>query len=330
MALDRQDIEKRDFPIGRRGYEPDAVDAHLRAIAAEVDALKQQQEQLRQAEPPPRPETLATVASEQVRAIVEAAETSAAGIQRDAEDEARRIRQEAADNADRERADAAAQAREHIARVSEATAVMLQRVDAMESELGALVESLRTGANRLTADLALLQGNMGELQAASSGGAAAATAPVDFDEPAPAPSEAEPIPEEPIGLAPESGLAGAPEPAVAEPEPLGADPDQVTVESEAVSVEPEPDLGAPAQPAEAEPFVSQAEPIASEPDAVTEVPEPAGAPAGADDDSEGARLIALNMALNGTPREETDRYLAENFNLSDRDTLLDEVYARVG
>jgi hypothetical protein len=47
-------------------------------------------------------------------------------------------------------------------------------------------------------------------------------------------------------------------------------------------------------------------------------------------DSEGARLIALNMALNGTPREETDRYLAENFDLSDREALLDEVYARVG
>ena len=36
------------------------------------------------------------------------------------------------------------------------------------------------------------------------------------------------------------------------------------------------------------------------------------------------------MALNGTPREETDRYLAENFELEDRDELLDEVYARVG
>jgi hypothetical protein len=47
------------------------------------------------------------------------------------------------------------------------------------------------------------------------------------------------------------------------------------------------------------------------------------------DDTEGARLIALNMALNGTPREETDRYLAENFTLADRAGLLDEVYASV-
>jgi hypothetical protein len=35
------------------------------------------------------------------------------------------------------------------------------------------------------------------------------------------------------------------------------------------------------------------------------------------------------MALNGTPREETDRYLAENFELADRDSILDEVYSRV-
>jgi hypothetical protein len=35
------------------------------------------------------------------------------------------------------------------------------------------------------------------------------------------------------------------------------------------------------------------------------------------------------MALNGTPRDETDRYLAENFELHDRARLLDEVYASV-
>ena len=33
--------------------------------------------------------------------------------------------------------------------------------------------------------------------------------------------------------------------------------------------------------------------------------------------AEGARLIALNMALNGTPRDETARYLSQNFDLAD-------------
>jgi hypothetical protein len=32
------------------------------------------------------------------------------------------------------------------------------------------------------------------------------------------------------------------------------------------------------------------------------------------------------MALSGEPREETDRYLAENFQLADREKLIAEVY----
>ena len=39
-----------------------------------------------------------------------------------------------------------------------------------------------------------------------------------------------------------------------------------------------------------------------------------------------ARLIALNMAVNGAPREETDRYLAERLGIEDRAPLLDEAY----
>lgn len=46
--------------------------------------------------------------------------------------------------------------------------------------------------------------------------------------------------------------------------------------------------------------------------------------------NEGARVIALNMALNGSSREETAAYLAENFELDDPDALLDDVYARAG
>lgn len=49
-----------------------------------------------------------------------------------------------------------------------------------------------------------------------------------------------------------------------------------------------------------------------------------------DPDIEGARLIALNMALNGSPREEADRYLTENFpSLTDRAGLLDDVYSSI-
>jgi DivIVA domain-containing protein len=92
------------------------------------------------------------------------------------------------------------------------------------------------------------------------------------------------------------------------------------------------DLSAPA-PAPAvvpEPF---AEPAAmpgleAEPVALQAVPDPE--PEAAPRAPEGARLIALNMALSGTPREETARYLRENYDLENQDALLDDVYAKAG
>ena len=57
--------------------------------------------------------------------------------------------------------------------------------------------------------------------------------------------------------------------------------------------------------------------------------EPAAAAAGDAGDLDGARLIALNMALNGESRTDTERYLAENFELPDRLKLIDEVYAAI-
>jgi DivIVA domain-containing protein len=282
VALDRQSIEKKDFPIGRRGYDPEAVDVHLSALADEIDELKRSARR--------RSETLASSASEQVRAIVEAAETSAADIQRQAEDEAREIRSDATSEAQRTREQASDQAREYVGRVSESTAVMLQRLDAMESELGALIESLRTGSNRLNADLQLLEGNLTELTEAS------APRP-RFERDASLDAGAE---------AGAGARAGAVEP-VRESDVFEEQAAIAEVDHAAAVTEPPLELQA-AVAAEAAP-----EPVAG--DGV--------------DDTEGARLIALNMALNGTPREETERYLAENFRLSDRRGLLDEVYASV-
>jgi ABC-type transporter Mla subunit MlaD len=64
-------------------------------------------------------------------------------------------------------------------------------------------------------------------------------------------------------------------------------------------------------------------------DAAPEPPAPERASAEAPAGAEGARVIALNMALNGSSREETAHYLSENFELDDPEALLDEVYARV-
>jgi DivIVA domain-containing protein len=254
LALDRQSIEKRDFPIGRRGYDPDAVDAHLALLADEVESLKRSAGR-------PRGDTLAVAASEQVKMIVEAAEQSAADIEKDAELEARRIRQDAREAAEKLRGDAGTQARDHVNKVSEAAAAMLERIDTMDTELRALLDSLRGGANRVSADLALLQGSVGDLRTAAG---------ATFE------------PEDRGASSPAAAPGASPEPAVAAPDP--GSPEDGPLEGD-------------------------------DGDSV---------------DEEGARLIALNMALNGTPREETERYLAENYALDDSDALLDDVYARAG
>jgi|tagenome__1003787_1003787.scaffolds.fasta_scaffold20980867_3 DivIVA domain-containing protein len=279
MPLDRQSIEKRDFPIGRRGYEPEAVDAFLAQLAGEIEALQRAQQRR-------TPETLAQAASEQVRAIVEAAEASAADIERSAEEEAVQIRSDASRDAERTRTEAVERARDHVGQVSEATATMLQRVAAMQTELDTLVESIRTGANRVSADLALLEGNMAELYNAAG-----------------ARTEAPPEPEPVV-------------PPVAEAPPVEPEPEAVTAVEPELDLEPEPETVVEPEPA---PLV--------EPDPVVAVEEVDVN--GDDADVEGARLIALNMALNGQSREETDRYLSENFDLPDRKRLLDEVYSSV-
>ena len=73
----------------------------------------------------------------------------------------------------------------------------------------------------------------------------------------------------------------------------------------------------------------EAQPVPEpEPEAASEPTATAGAdPAG---DVEAARIVALDMALSGTPREQTERYLAGHYQLGDRDALLDEVYAAAG
>ena len=337
MDLDRQSIEKRDFPIGRRGYDPEAVDEHLTVIAGEVESLRR----AARTRPAGTP-SLAAAASAQVQAIVEAAETTAAEIERQADDEGRRVRQEAERAAGQTRDEAVERARSHVESVSNATSLMLQRVDAMESELAALVESLRTGANRLTADLALLEGNMGDLYDASGRGRAALSpAAQAFElEEAGEELEAEAVVErepsqrlvadedepEPV-IEPEAEVEAEPEPYVPEPEPQPYVPEPEP-EPEAYVIEPEPEPEAYVIEPEPEP---EPERLRPEP-AAARAPEPAPAAAasgGDQADLDGARLIALNMALNGQSREEADRYLADNFDIADRQTLLDEVYSAV-
>jgi len=159
---------------------------------------------------------------------------------------------------------------------------MLERIDAMENELTALIESLRTGSNRLNADLQLLEGNLAAVKNAV------------VPRPQFEPEHDGPQPQGPAA-APTSAAVEEAGPAVPSGEPF----------EESVGV-----AGAAAGE------------VLADPASQTTTSHPAN---GGDDES--ARLIALNMVMNSTPREEIDRYLAENFKLTDRRGLLDEVYS---
>jgi hypothetical protein len=279
VDIDRQAIERRDFPIARRGYEPAAVDSHLRELANEIEEL---QHELSDGG---GETSLASTAGTQVQSILAAAEAAAADIEQQARDAARTAREDADRDAANTRDQAVAQARGQVAFVANATAALLERVASMDAEVSALVESLRTGANRLAADLAAVETNMGELYDAAAG-QAVVTHAVSVEPPAtiqPAP----PIP------TPPTPQAASTQPPLSPPETTQAE----------VHVDPE----APASSTSA---------------AST------GATA-ANGDLDGARLIALNMALNGESRADAERYLAENFELADRQKLIDEVFAAI-
>jgi hypothetical protein len=271
VEFDRQAIEKRDFPIVRRGYEPAAVDAHLRALAAEI-------EDLQRATSGGGPEaSLASTAGTQVQSILQAAETAAADIERQARESASNAREDADEDATRTRNEAVAQAQAHVAAVAQATSILLERVASMDGQASALTESLAAGASRLAADLAAVETNMGELYDAASGRAAA-------DAPRPdAPTR-------------------APSPPVVPPQTA-------------------PPQTAPAAPAAA--ASRPARPAGSS----GKTPAETGAAASGELDS--ARLVALNMALNGDSRKDAERYLAEHFELIDQQKLVDEVYAAI-
>jgi DivIVA domain-containing protein len=303
VELDRQTIERRDFPIARRGYDPAAVDAHLQALAREVEELVQG------GAAAGAEASLATAASSQVQSILQAAETAAADIERDARQLAQELREAAERDARETREQAIEQARSHVGAVSRATSVLLERVGALDSEAAALLESLRAGANRLAGDLATVDANMGELYDAASGRAPArargASGSVGAGRTEGGEAEA------PVAAAPPA--AAGPDPAAGAPEASQRPPRAPAPTQQAPAGAPQPPAAEP-QPPAAEPQLPAA---ASEPQE------------GEDGDIDGARLVALNMALNGETREATERYLAEHFRLSERRRLVEEVYAAI-
>src|SRR5580704_9318220 len=134
VELDRQGIERRDFPIVRRGYDPASVDAHLRALAAEVEELQQEASSR-------GGESLASSAGTQVQGILEAAQATADTIEHQAVEQAREVREAADEDARRTREEAVARAQRHVAAVSQATEGLLAHVGSLDGETRALIDS---------------------------------------------------------------------------------------------------------------------------------------------------------------------------------------------
>jgi DivIVA domain-containing protein len=124
--VDRGEIERHDFPTGRRGYDPASVDEHLRRIADEFERLGSR---------PAPPPTLAGGTAEEVRLILEAAERGASALM----------------------ARAGEQASGHVERVRAAADGLLGKLDALEGELNGLLDGLRRSGERLSHGLAELQ-----------------------------------------------------------------------------------------------------------------------------------------------------------------------------
>ncbi len=303
MSLDRQTIERRDFPIARRGYDIDAVNEHLALLADEYEASGR-------AGRPSKAGSVASNAAEQVRVIVEVAEQTAAEITREAELESRQLLQDAREEAERLRTDAGQEARAHVATVAEVAQALLDRVEGMDRELGTVLDGLRSGVRRVTADLVLLQGAVGEFRAAGAG--PGGRTPASSDQSLPAANQPPRMPAAPNGDADRAHAAVD-----------GEDNLQLEEDIQAGSVErrggeagtsrPEPRPRAAGDASRSNPFDDDEgvrDPVTSE--------------------EERARMIALNMALNGVPREETQRHLEDNFDVADVESVLDDAYMRAG
>ncbi len=308
MELDRQVIERRDFPIVRRGYDPASVDTHLRGLAAEVEQLQREASSR-------GGESLASSAATQVQGILEAAQATAEAIEHQAAEQAHQVREAADADARRTRDEAIAQAREHVAAVSHATEALLGHVGSLDGETRALVDSLRSGAGRLANDLSAVEGEMEALYDAASGRAGtqpsveppATVGYGDADHPIPAPAPE--IHSEPFVETLAESHAG-----------MQGDP---YTEAPDARVYAEEGFEAPTASArQSSESAFDEQPLFSEPAAVNDAQPVNG-------DLDGARLVALNMALNGDSREDTGRYLEENFAVPDRERLLDEVYAAI-
>jgi hypothetical protein len=193
----------------------------------------------------------------------------------------------------------------------EACALLQGTLAQLGEEAGRLVAGLRRRAEELELDVRLIEEQLtgrpplravpdGGADGAPDGAAPPAAVAVDAAEPAPEAAVAPEELEEVVAVLP----VDAPAEAAPEPEPAAAPP------------APEPSAAAP----EAPPAAPDAPPA----------PRRARRPGGRRGDAGRARLVALNLALQGTPREDVAAHLRERLPAPDAEAILDEVFERAG
>ena len=238
MAIDRQRIEKRDFPLAPQGYVREAVDAHLAAIAEEVSAGPATM----------KPGTLAENAAARVRTIVGQAEARGAEIARQAELAAARRLADTEREQGRVREEAVQRTRSEVRDVATTLERIVLGLDEAEREVRSVIALLREQARSLAGELALVDREMDRAYEALRPGAA--TEP-DVDEEAPS-DDAEAASAEGAGDAasenggPAAGGAGTKSPDSRSkarpgdgPKADGADEDTAVASSEDEETEPE-------------------------------------------------------------------------------------------
>ena len=340
MELSRDQIERSDFSSVRRGYEPAEVDAHLREIASAVEQLADERSEV-----PDEGVSVSSVATERVRVILDAAEASAAEIRSEAEVHARELVERAEARLRDAEAQADALGGEHAKRVERRVEELTRRANALDAEFDTLLDRMRSASQAvvdgLRTEVEALRTETAELTL-GGGRSEAAAAPTEeiaglrsgryraSREPEAAGDDAPPAGTERVEAGdrrPHEGDDTAAEPAADQ-----SDSERGKGRSRRRS---EGTSGTRARGAASGRGASASGRASSSGRArwggrggareaeATETGKGSSAP-----DTEGARLIALNMALSGSPREATADYLRDTFGLED-DALLDDVYRRV-
>jgi hypothetical protein len=135
------------------------------------------------------------------------------------------------------------------------------------------------------------------------------------------------------GLDREVGADGAPRSET--PTAPEIDPTPATVPEPEPAREPEPEPPGvpepepPLQPEPQPPEVPEPTPPGGDRPSTEQLLEQLKGGAASPDEG-AARLVAMNLALDGKSRQEVERHLAEEYELTDASRLLDDVYSRVG